>query len=94
MVAVALASCSIGGAVGLWLARLFGREHAAAIAGHLRKGGLLLWVYARDAAHEARALDILRAAGAADVHQLPLPPAPSEAERFAPVIRQENRIVY
>ncbi|MBS7545442.1 hypothetical protein [Ancylobacter oerskovii] len=96
VVAVALASCGIGGAVGLWLARMFGREHATAIAGHLRNGGLLLWVYTRDAAHEARALDLLRAAGATDVHlhTLPSPGEPTEAERFAPVIRPENRIVY
>ncbi|GAB4071408.1 hypothetical protein KHC28_03600 [Ancylobacter sonchi] len=96
IVAVALASCGVGGAVGLWLARLFGREHSAAMTGHLRDGGLLLWVYARDTTHEARALGILRAAGATAVylHTLPPPPAPSEAESFVPITRPENRIVY
>lgn len=96
IVAVALASCGIGGTVGLWLARMYGRDHAMALATHLEHGGLLLWVYARDETHETRALDVLRRAGATDVHlhDLPPPAEPTDEERFAPVIRPQDRIVY
>lgn len=43
------------------------------VRGMIAAGGLLLWVRARDAAREARALDILRQFGASDVHAHDVP---------------------
>jgi Flp pilus assembly protein TadB len=57
-----------GGAVGLALARWLDRQRAQKLTEQLEKGGLLLWVHVRDAAHEARAIEILQRNGAEDVH--------------------------
>jgi hypothetical protein len=57
-----------GGAVGLALARWLDRQRAQKLTEQLDKGGLLLWVHVRDAAHEARAIEILQRNGAEDVH--------------------------
>ncbi len=66
-----LAAALVGGAGGLFgsaLARLFDYHHADYLQDQLEKGGLLLWVRTRDAAHEQRALGILRRHSGADVH--------------------------
>ncbi|ADZ70329.1 hypothetical protein [Polymorphum gilvum] len=70
--AVAIAS-GIGAGFGALLAGMLGDAHAATIEQHLQRGGLLLWVRARDGAHEERAAGILRAAGAEDIHSHALP---------------------
>jgi hypothetical protein len=64
-----------GGLVGAALAGFLEKHHAHALQEHLDKGGLLLWVHTPDEAHEKRALEILRRAGAEDahVHALPKP---------------------
>jgi hypothetical protein len=64
-----------GGLIGVFLARFLDKHHAHALQEHLDKGGLLLWVHTPDEAHERKALEILRRAGAEDahVHALPKP---------------------
>jgi len=57
-----------GAAVGSLLARALGRGRAKDLEAQLDKGGLLLWVYTRDADHETRATAVLRKHGADDVH--------------------------
>lgn len=69
----ALAAGGTGGVVGAVLARFMGRHHAEAIERQLDKGGLLLWVHTADTGHESRALEILEANGAEDVHLHELP---------------------
>ncbi|MDX5360159.1 MAG: general stress protein [Alphaproteobacteria bacterium] len=61
------------GAVGAILAQWLDRHHADYLARQLDHGGLLLWVRTRDAAHEARAADILSRHSAHDVHLHALP---------------------
>lgn len=67
LAAAALAG-GLGGGIGALLAKALGERHAAAIERQLERGGLLLWVALRDPAQEARALEILKAHGAEDVH--------------------------
>lgn len=62
-----------GGLIGGVLARHLGDDHAKTLQHQLDHGGLLLWVYVRDAAHEQSAVDILRKHGAEDVHVHELP---------------------
>ena len=64
-----------GGLIGVLLGRFLDKHHAHALQEHLDKGGLLLWVHTPDEAHERKALEILRRAGAEDahVHSLPKP---------------------
>ena len=57
-----------GGAFGLVLARWVDRQRAQKLTEQLEKGGLLLWVHARDAEHEAKAIGVLESNGAEDVH--------------------------
>jgi hypothetical protein len=57
-----------GGTFGLLLARWLDRQRAQKLADQIEKGGLLLWVHARDAEHEAKAIEILQRKGAKDVH--------------------------
>jgi hypothetical protein len=57
-----------GGAIGLVLARWLDRQRAHRLTEQIEKGGLLLWVHARDAAHEAKAIEILQRNHAEDVH--------------------------
>ena len=67
-------AAGLGGAgVGSLVARVLGRERAANIESQLQKGGLLLWVRTRDAAHETRAVTILKKHQAEDVHVHALP---------------------
>lgn len=58
----------LAGGLGALLARALGARHAATIEGQLERGGLLLWVMLREAEQERRALEILRAHRAEDVH--------------------------
>jgi hypothetical protein len=62
-----------GGVLGALAARWLGRDRAQALQRQLDKGGLLLWVRARDEAHEQRAVEILTRSGAEDVHVHALP---------------------
>lgn len=64
-----------GGLIGAALARFLEKQHAHTLQAHLDKGGLLLWVHTPDEAHERKAVEILRRAGAEDahVHALPKP---------------------
>ena len=64
-----------GALAGSVLAKLVGEHHARHLQDHLDRGGLLLWVQARDEAHEQRATRILQSHSARDVHAHALPPA-------------------
>lgn len=68
-----LAAGGTGGAIGAVLARFMTHHHAEALQSQLDKGGILLWVRTGDREHETRALDILDANGAEDVHLHALP---------------------
>ncbi len=68
-----------GAAVGSLFAHALGRGRAKDLEAQLEKGGLLLWVYTRDAAHEEKATAILRKHGGDDVHVHSLA-RPSEPE--------------
>ena len=57
-----------GGFIGTLLARIVGRHHANYLQEQIDKGGLLLWVHARDADHERRSIAILRAHCGDNVH--------------------------
>ena len=62
-----------GGLIGSVLAQLVGDHHAKHLQDQIDRGGLLLWVRTRDAAHEQRAEEILLRNGARDVHSHVLP---------------------
>jgi outer membrane lipoprotein SlyB len=62
-----------GGLLGSWAARFLGRERATELQHQLDHGGLLLWVRARDEAHEKRAVEILTRNSGDDVHVHELP---------------------
>jgi hypothetical protein len=57
-----------GGLIGTLFARVVGQHHADYLQEQIDKGGLLLWVHARDADHEARSVAILRTHCGDDVH--------------------------
>ncbi len=57
-----------GGLIGSLLARFIDDQHAVDLEEQLDHGGLLIWVRTRDAAHEARAKEILTKHSAKDVH--------------------------
>lgn len=57
-----------GALIGTVLALLVGEHHADYLQTQLDRGGLLLWVRTRDAAHEAKATEILAKHSAHDVH--------------------------
>lgn len=67
-IAVVAGSGLAAGAVGLLLARVFGRHHAERVQDQIARGGLLLWVHLPDKAHDDQVLGILRRNGASDVH--------------------------
>lgn len=74
--AAALAALALGGsgtAVGVALARFIQQHHADYIADQLEKGGLLLWVRTWDQKDEAKAVELLSAHSAHDVHIHALP---------------------
>lgn len=64
----ALLAGGAGAGLGSILARAIGRENAKNIETQIERGGVLLWVRTRDAAHEQRALEVLKKHGGADVH--------------------------
>jgi hypothetical protein len=72
---IAAAAIAGGGSglIGGFAARFLGRDRAKALQSQLDHGGLLLWVYVRDQAHERRAIEILMRHGAEDVHVHELP---------------------
>ena len=57
-----------GAAFGTLLDRFIGNKHLERIEEQLVRGGLLLWVRARNPEHESRAIDILRRNHGDDVH--------------------------
>lgn len=57
-----------GGLIGGLLAKLVGDHHGHHLQEQLEHGGLLLWVRTRDAAHEQRAVGILKKHSGQDVH--------------------------
>lgn len=68
-----------GGAFGFLAARWLDRQRAQRLAEQIEMGGLLLWVHARDAEHEAKAIEILQRHRAEDVHAHDLTLAQSES---------------
>jgi hypothetical protein len=68
-----------GGAFGVMMARWLDRQRAQHLTRQLEKGGLLLWVHARDAAHETKAIEILQRYDAEDVHAHDLTLAQAES---------------
>lgn len=68
VLAATVGSSAAGGALGLVLARAFGRRHAHIIHEQIMNGGLLLWVHAPDAADDARIVGILKKNGGRDIH--------------------------
>ena len=75
--AAAYTAAAIGGATGgmagIGLSSFLERHHAEYLQQQLDRGGLLLWVRTRDAAHEDRAKKILSKHTAHDVHVHGLP---------------------
>jgi hypothetical protein len=63
-----------GGVVGALLAKWLGDSHANYLQAQIDRGGLLLWVRARDAEAEKRAVDIMKRHSSSDVHVHALPP--------------------
>jgi hypothetical protein len=63
-----------GGLVGSVLAKWVGDLHAHHLQEQIDRGGLLLWVRARDPAREARAIEILERNSADEVHLHGVPP--------------------
>ena len=66
--AAAAVSGGAGGYIGSLLGRVLGHHHANHLQEQIDKGGLLLWVHARDADHEARSIAILRTHCGGNVH--------------------------
>lgn len=66
--AATLGSSAAGGALGLLLARVFGRKHADYIGEQILNGGLLLWVHAPDSTKDAEILGILTQNGGRNAH--------------------------
>lgn len=67
-IAGAAAMGGAGGLIGATLAKFIDDQHANQLEEQLDRGGLLLWVRTRDAAHEKKAKDILTRHSAHDVH--------------------------
>jgi hypothetical protein len=90
-IAVAAIAGGAGGLVGAALARLIGQTHAKHLDQHLQRGGLLLWVRARDAEHANMALEILHRHSAHDVH---LHEIPERAGKSSDIPRERPRIIH
>jgi hypothetical protein len=94
-IATAAAAGSTGGTIGAMFGRLIDGARAERVDEHLQRGGLLLWVRTRDAAHETRAVDILLRHGADDVHVHDLSRAEAlaieSAERLQEVVDEASR---
>ncbi len=69
----AAAAGGAGGLIGAALAGVIGSHHADYLQEQLDRGGLVLWVRTRDAAHEKRAVEILARHSAEDIHVHELP---------------------
>ncbi len=67
-IAAVIAAGGAGAALGGILASFVGAHHADYLQEQLDRGGLLLWVRARDEAHGKKAVDILKKHSAHDVH--------------------------
>ncbi len=67
-VAAAMLAGGAGAAIGALLAARVGAWHGDYLENQVRHGGLLLWARAPDAAKQARAVEIMTAAGGRDVH--------------------------
>lgn len=67
-IAVAAGGTAVGGALGLLLARAFGRRHADRIGSQIAAGGLLLWVHAPEPATDEAIIGVLSQNGGRDVH--------------------------
>ncbi len=67
-IAAAAVAGGSGGLLGTIATRWLGRDRAKEIQTQIDKGGLLLWVHARDRAHEERAVAVLNRHSADDVH--------------------------
>lgn len=74
-IAAAVLAGGTGGLVGSVLAKWMDDHHARFIQEQVDRGGLLLWVFLRDAEHEKRALAILAKHSGRDVHVHTLPKA-------------------
>jgi|APTNR8051073442_1049403.scaffolds.fasta_scaffold00409_21 outer membrane lipoprotein SlyB len=72
-IAAAAVAGGSGGLIGTLATRWVGRDRAKEIQSQIDKGGLLLWVRARDRAHEERAVAVLNRHSAGDVHVHDLP---------------------
>lgn len=68
VISAALLSGTAGGVAGTVLASVLDYRHAKYLQDQLAHGGLLLWVRTPDAVHELRAVEILQAYTAHDVH--------------------------
>lgn len=67
-IAVAAGGTAIGGALGLLLARVFGRKHADLVERQISAGGLLLWVHVPEASKDAEVLAALTQNGGRNAH--------------------------
>lgn len=67
-IATAMMSGAAGGVIGTALASMIDYRHAEYLQDQLAHGGLLLWVRTPDAEHEIRAIELLQAYSAHDVH--------------------------
>ena len=76
-IAAAIAAAALaggaGGYIGSILAKWVGDHHANYLQEQMEHGGLLLWVHARDATIEERAVEILKKHSGVDVHVHALP---------------------
>lgn len=84
IVAAAVAGGS-GGLLGAILARWVGHHHARHLQAQLDRGGLLLWVLARNDGAERCAVNILEKHSGVDVHAHTFPGTPDPAIRVNPV---------
>ncbi|HEX6374676.1 MAG TPA: hypothetical protein VFZ91_03040 [Allosphingosinicella sp.] len=71
--AATVAAGGAGGLIGSVLAHKVGDHHGRYLQEQIERGGLLLWVHARDLEHEERAVAILKAHCGDDVHVHALP---------------------
>lgn len=63
-----LVAAGTGAALGAGLGRLMHEHHATRISEQLARGGLVLWVNLRNQEEETKALEVLQASNAHDVH--------------------------
>jgi len=63
-----LVAAGSGGAIGAALGRMVHRHHAERLQEQLERGGLLLWVNVRNPEEERKAITVLKAHAARDVH--------------------------